>query len=218
VTEPDGIKGAVEVIEPTRAERAIARRAAESRATVPDLALSVDINMAVALDLIAERSASVPAALVRASALALREHPRANGAYRDGRFELYSRINAGVVIPSSSEAATVLDADHKTIEQLTSEIRELTSRAAELTSPELSGATFTIAQYGVTRVDPLITPPHAVALAAGEVCEVTGVRDGGAALPAVLTLSIACDHRIVYPELAVSLLARIRQLLERAEL
>jgi pyruvate dehydrogenase E2 component (dihydrolipoamide acetyltransferase) len=217
VTESDGNRGAVEVIEPTRAERAIARRAAESRATVPDLTLSVDVDMAAALDLIAKRSASVPAALVRASALALRDHPRANGAYRDGHFELYSRINAGVVIPSSSEAATVLDADRKTLEQLTSEIGDLTSRAGELTSPELSGATFTIAQYNVTRVDPLITPPHAVALAAGEVREETA-RHGGAAPTAVLTLSLACDHRIVYAELAAVLLARIRERLERAEL
>jgi pyruvate dehydrogenase E2 component (dihydrolipoyllysine-residue acetyltransferase) len=183
VSEPDRIKGAVEVIEPTRAERAIARRAAESRATVPDLTLSVDVDMAAALALVAERSASLPAALVRASALALREHPRANGAYRDGHFELYSRINAG----------------------------------AELTSPELSGATFTVAQYNVTRVDPLITPPHAVALAAGEVRE-DAIRHGGAAPTGMLTLSLACDHRIVYPELAANLLARIRERLERAEL
>lgn len=217
MTESPGIKGATQVIEPTRAERAIARRAAESRATVPDLALSTEVEMSAALALIAERSASVTAALVRAAALALREHPRANGAYRDGRFELYSRINAGVLLPSS-EAATVLDADQKPLEQLTAEIDDLVRRAVELTSPELSGATFTIAHYGVTRADAIITPPHAVALAAGEVREAAVVRDGVATAAAVLTLSLACDHRIVYGELGAALLSRVGELLEQGEL
>jgi pyruvate dehydrogenase E2 component (dihydrolipoamide acetyltransferase) len=217
VTEPQGIKGAVEVVEPTRIERSIARRAAESRATVPDLALSTEVDMSAALAMIAERSASVSAALVRATALALREHPRANGAYRDGRFELYSRINAGVAMPSS-EAATVLDADQKSLEQLTAEIDDLERRAVELTSPELSGATFTIAQYRVTRAEALITPPHAVALAVGEVREVALVREGAVVPAPAVEMSVACDNRIVHRELAAALLARIRELLERAEL
>jgi pyruvate dehydrogenase E2 component (dihydrolipoamide acetyltransferase) len=209
MNEPEGIKGTIEVVEPTRSERTIARRAAESRATVPDLTLSADVDMTAALALIAERPASVMAALVRAAALSLREHPRANAAYRDGHFELYSRINAGVLL-ASAEAATVLDADHKPLDQLTAEIDDLERRAAELTSPELSGATFTIAQYGVTRAEALITPPHAVALAAGEVREVAGAP--------MLTLSLACDHRIVFGAQAAALLAEVRRLLERGEL
>lgn len=217
MSEAGGIRGAVEVIEPTRAERTIARRAAESRATVPDLVLCSDVDMSTVLALIADRQASMTAAVVRAAALALREYPRANGAYRDGHFELYSRINAGVVLPSS-ETATVLDADQKTLEELTAEIDDLTQRAAGLTSPELSGATFTVARYGVTRADPLITPPHAIALAAGEVRHVAAVRRGVIAPAAAVAISLACDHRIVYGELAARLLGRIKELLERAEL
>jgi pyruvate dehydrogenase E2 component (dihydrolipoyllysine-residue acetyltransferase) len=217
MTEQSGIKGAVEVTEPTRLERTVARRAAESRATVPDLTLSAEVDMTAALALITERSASVTAALVRAAALALREHPRANGSYRDGRFELYSRVNAGVVLPSS-EAATVLDADQKPVEQLAAEIDDLERRSVELTSPELSGATFTIAQYGVTWAEALITPPHAVALAAGEVREVALVRDGAVAAAPAIALALACDHRIVYGELAAAVLGRIKERLERAEL
>lgn len=217
MNEPHGIKGAVQIIEPTRTERAIARRAAESRATVPDISLSAEVDMTAALALISERSGSVAAALVRAAALALRDHPRANGAYRDGRFELYSRINAGVVLPSS-EAATVLDADQKPLEQLAAEIDDLERRAAELTSPELSGATFTIAQYRVARAEALITPPHAVALAAGEVREAAVVRAGAVGSAAVVTLALACDARIVHGELAAGFLGRIRELLEAAEL
>jgi pyruvate dehydrogenase E2 component (dihydrolipoamide acetyltransferase) len=209
MNDHQGLKGVVEIIEPTRAERAMARRAAESRATIPDLSLSVDVDMSAALALIPERSASTTAVLVRAAAIALRRFPRANGSYRDGRFELYSRINAGVVMPAS-EAATVLDADQKPLEQLAAEIDELERRAAELTSPELSGATFTIARYPVTRAEALITPPHAAAFAAGEVREVAGAP--------VLALAMSCDMRILPGELAARLLGRIGELLERGEL
>jgi pyruvate dehydrogenase E2 component (dihydrolipoamide acetyltransferase) len=147
----------------------------------------------------------------------LREHPRANGAYRDGRFELYSRVNAGVVLPSGN-AATVLDADAKSLEQLAVEIDELERRASELTSPELSGATFSLARYGVTRADPLITVPHAVALAAGEVREVAAIREGKIVPAPAMALTLACDHRILYGQGAAKLLARITELLERGEL
>jgi pyruvate dehydrogenase E2 component (dihydrolipoamide acetyltransferase) len=209
MNDHQGLKGVVEIIEPTRAERAMARRAAESRATIPDLSLSVDVDMSAALALIPERSASTTAVLVRAAAIALRRFPRANGSYRDGRYELNSRINAGVVMPAS-EAAPVLDADQKPLEQLAAEIDELERRAAELTSPELSGATFTIARYPVTRAEALITPPHAAAFAAGEVREVAGAP--------VLALALSCDMRILPGELAARLLGRIGELLERGEL
>lgn len=207
----------MEIVEPTRAERTIARRAAESRATVPDLTLASEVEMTAALALIDERSPSLTAVLVRAAALALRAHPRANAAYRDGHFELYSRVNAGVVV-TSGEAATVLDADKKSLQELASEIDDLERRGSELTSPELSGATFTIARYAVTRADALITPPHAVSLAAGEVREGVAMRDGELQAAAVLTLTMACDHRILYGERAAAVLGEIRRLLEGAEL
>jgi pyruvate dehydrogenase E2 component (dihydrolipoamide acetyltransferase) len=205
MSDPAGLKGTVEIVEPTPAERTIARRAAEARATVPDLELSVDVDMSRSVEL----GTSITALLVRASALALRENPRANGAYRDGRFELYSRVNAGLVL-AGGDSATVLDADRKTLAALAAEIDELESRADDLRPAERSGATFTLARYGVTRASALITPPHAVSLAAGEVRLVAAVQ--------VMTLTLACDHRILYGANAARVLARIRELLEHAEL
>ncbi len=182
------LKGSVEVIEPTAAERAIARRAAEARATVPDLELSIEVEAGPELS---------AADLVRASALALREHPRANGAYRDGRYELYSRVNCGIVTGSGG-IATVLDADQKTLAELSAEIDELERRARTLSAAERSGATYTLARYEVTRASALISPPHAIALAAGE------VRHGA------LCVTVACDQRIVAGAEAASVLIRIR--------
>src|SRR3954451_6875864 len=84
-------KGDVTVIEPTKAQQAVARRMAEAKATIPEFTLTMAVDMERALDVraqLAHGPAVTPTIndlVVRACALALREHPRANGAYRDGR-------------------------------------------------------------------------------------------------------------------------------------
>src|SRR6202790_2789783 len=117
-------KGEVRIEEPTRAERLVGRRAAESRATVPDFELATVVDMSATVAARRELRAaagpearrgprvagteSVPsltATVVRACALALREHPRANGAYRDGHFELHARVNVGVAIMTGDSFA-----------------------------------------------------------------------------------------------------------------
>ncbi len=201
-------RGEVEIVEPTAAERAIGRRAAESRATMPFYELGVEIE-------IGARSGT--AVTLRAVALALRESPRANAAYRDGRFELYSRVNVAVVM--GDVAPTVFDADTKSIEELTAELEQLGGRAerGELTSPELSSATSTFAELGPLGIDrPSIVPVigQAVAIAAGAIRERPLVR-GGAIVPGqTMQLTLACDHRILYGAAAAEFGTRIRQLLE----
>jgi pyruvate dehydrogenase E2 component (dihydrolipoamide acetyltransferase) len=219
LNDAESLRGRVEIVAPTAAERAVARRVAETRATVPDIEFSVQVDVGAALAAAAERSASTVALLVRASALALREHPRANGAYRDGHFELYSRVNAGVVLSDEEhhETATVLDADRKTLGELSEEIDDLRSRVDKLSASERSGATFTLAHYPVTRAGGLLAPSNAVALAAGEVREIAAVRDGTILPSRTLSLTLACDHRILYGAPAVAFLARIQDLLEHNE-
>ena len=71
--------------------------------------------------------------VVKACALALREHPRANGAYRDGRFELYSRVNVGVAVAAQDALVvpTVFDADRKGLRQIAAESRALAQRVRD---------------------------------------------------------------------------------------
>ena len=83
---------------------AIARRAAEIRATVPDLELDVEVDAGKALALARAGGYSLTAILVRAAATALRELPWANAAYRDGHFERYGRVNVGVVVTTEDGA------------------------------------------------------------------------------------------------------------------
>jgi len=212
-----GAKGEVSVQEPTRAEATLLRRSAEARATVPDLEMTADVDMSVASAL----PFAATTLLVRACALALREVPRANGAYRDGHYELYSRVNVGVAMFADEGPATptVFDADAKTPAALEDELAELgeRARAGQLTPPELGGATFTLLDLGtfeITAATPLPTPPHAAAIAAGQVRERPAVKHGAIVPCAAMTLTLAADSRILYGAHAAGFLSRVRMHLE----
>lgn len=189
--------------EPTAAERTVARRAAEARATVPNLELAVEATVA---------APPTTAKLLQSCALALAGNPRANASYRDGHFELYSRVNVGVVVASEDVymIPTVFDADRKSLDALAGELDELTAGAREgrLASPAFTGATFTIwdaGAHGLTAASIPPVPPQAAALAAG-------APRGG-----VATLTLACDHRILYGDRAARFLADVRARLEQPE-
>jgi pyruvate dehydrogenase E2 component (dihydrolipoamide acetyltransferase) len=177
--------------------------------------------MAASLAAMQAQGCSLLALLVSACALALGEVPRANAAYRDGHFELYPRPAVGVSLPTTETFlfATVLDADRKPLTGLSEEIERLAERAlaGELRPPELSGATFTLTDLGRDGIEsgsPLVVPPHAAALAAGSIREVPVVRDGAVTAGHRMTLTLACDHRILYGREAARFLTAIRSRLE----
>jgi pyruvate dehydrogenase E2 component (dihydrolipoamide acetyltransferase) len=213
------------VIQPDRAQRAIARRTAETRATVPDLELQTEIEISAATALAAESDCSLTAILVRASALALRACPDANAAYRDGRYERYSRVNVGVTVHTESAyvTPTVLDADTKSLGDLTAELEALEARArtGELTPPELAGATFTLSDlsaYGADRWSALVTAPQAATLTAGAIRSAAVVRDGRLVAGQVMSVTLGCDHRILFGTRAAAFLGRIVESIQRASL
>jgi pyruvate dehydrogenase E2 component (dihydrolipoamide acetyltransferase) len=223
-------KGQVSYEDLSKTQQVIARRMAESKATAPHFYLraSVDMSRAVAGRALLKESAAEGDVLpsfndmvVKACALALREHPRANGAYRDGRFELYSRVNVGVAVAAKDALVvpTVFDADRKGLRQIASESRALAQRVREgqITPPELSGATFTVSNlgmYGIEGFSAVINPPQAAILAIGAIEERPVVREGEIATAHLMQIDLACDHRILYGAPAAEFLARVRALLE----
>jgi pyruvate dehydrogenase E2 component (dihydrolipoamide acetyltransferase) len=217
------LKGETTIEEPDRAGRAIARRSAEVRATIPDLELSVDADAGGLLDAAERHGCSTTALVVSACAAALRECPRVNAAYRDGRYELYSRVNVAITLQAGGTllAATVLDADSKSPTELHEELVRLQDRAlsGELTPPEQAGATFTFSDLGprgAHRANALITPPQAAALTAGAIRAAPVIRDGAVVAGHQLTLTLACDHRILFGAYAGEFLTRVAAHVEAA--
>jgi pyruvate dehydrogenase E2 component (dihydrolipoamide acetyltransferase) len=203
---------------------------AESKATAPHFYLSVEVDMSRAVAARARIKAAaadrdvVPSfndMVVKACAIALRDHPRANGAYRDGRLELYSRVNVGVAVAAQDALVvpTVFDADQKGLRQIASETRALAQRVrdATVTPPELSGGTFTVSNlgmFGISSFAAVINPPQAGILAVGAIVERPVVRDGEITTAHLMALNLACDHRILYGADGARFLDRIHHLLE----
>ena len=218
-------KGEVLVQELTRGQQLIARRVAESRATIPDHTVTVAIDMERCAVMLAGLRGQAPESAVtfddvvlKATGLALREHPRVNGAYRDGRFELYSRVNVGFVVAAENAllVPTIFDADTKPLDQIASERARLAERVREgaITPPELSGGTFTVSSLGVRRFATIVTPGQAAALAVGAVEERVAVVDGQALVRHQLEATLVSDHRILYAADAGRFLGTLGELLE----
>jgi len=229
--ERGGGKGETTVEELSRTQQTIARRMAEAKATVPDFHVSTEVDMAAAVEvreqLKALASDEHPAPsfndyVVKAAALALREFPRANGAYRDGRFERYERVNVGVAVAAENAliVPTVFDADQKSLGEIALETRALAARvrSGAITPPELSGGTFTVSNlgmFGVTEFTAIVNGGQAGILAVGALRDVPVVVDGAVIPGKRMTLTLVADHRILYGADAAQLLARIRALLEQ---
>ena len=221
-------KGAVTAVELTSMQKTIARRMAESKATVPDFQVRTEADVT---DLLAlrkqmkaaqETAPSVNDFVVKACGLALREHPLANGAYRDGAFELYGRVNVGVAVAAEGTliVPTIFDADAQPVTAIARTTRALAGRVRDgsITPPELSGGTFTVSNlgmFGVTSFTAVVNPGQAAILAVGAAVERPTVGpDGALAARSLMDLSLSCDHRILYGADAAQFLARIRELLQ----
>jgi pyruvate dehydrogenase E2 component (dihydrolipoamide acetyltransferase) len=224
-----GAKGEVEVHELTRLQQTVSRRMAESKATAPDFTLTVDVDMTLAVELrsrlkdVTEDAPSYNDMVVKAAATALREHPRVNAAYRDGKFELYSRVNVGIAVAAQDALVvpTIFDADRKSLGQIARDARAAAEkvRAGQITPPEVAGGTFTVSNLGMFGIDEftaVINPPQAAILTVGALKKKPAVDDSGRVVARdQIRLSLISDHRILYGAEAAEFLARVRQLLEQ---
>jgi pyruvate dehydrogenase E2 component (dihydrolipoamide acetyltransferase) len=222
-----GAKGEVEITEPTRLQQTVSRRMAESKATAPDYSLTVDVDMTLAVQLHerlgdAEPRPSFNDMVIKATANALREHPRVNGAYRDGKFEQYSRVNVGIAVSARDALVvpTIFDADTKSLGQISRDAFDLAEkvRDGKVTPPELAGGTFTISNlgmYGIDEFTAVINPPQAAILTVGALKKRPAVDENGRVVARdQLRLTLICDQRILYGADAAEFLARVRELLE----
>jgi pyruvate dehydrogenase E2 component (dihydrolipoamide acetyltransferase) len=233
----DGAKGGSTRLEPTRTQQLIARRMAEAKATIPEFQVQTEAQLDAAIAFRAElkgilegEAPSLNDLIVKACALALRGHPRANGSFLDGGFELHERVNVGVAVAAEDALVVpvVQDADTKSLGQIARETRSLAERVrlGQITPPELAGGTFTVSNlgmYGMTQIVPVINPPQAAILGVGAartvLARAAGAGVGSASADGIvertlMTLTLSCDHRILYGADAALFLADVKGLLE----
>jgi pyruvate dehydrogenase E2 component (dihydrolipoamide acetyltransferase) len=227
---PPAGNGAGEIRELTRVQQVIAQRMSQARDTVPDFQVQTEVAMDRALGLRGDLEASgietVPSLndfVVRAAALALRDHPLANGSFQDGQIHLHAQINVGIAVAAEGAliVPTIRDADERSITEIATESRRLAQRVREGTvSPaELSDGTFTVSNlgmFGMTAIVPVVNVPQAAILGVGAARAVLA-RDGDGAIVDrhLMTVTLSCDHRILYGADAARFLAAVKDLLEQ---
>ena len=202
---------------------------AEAKATAPDFSISLTVDMTQAVELrnrlkeVADPAPSFNDMVVKAAATALTEHPRVNGAYRDGKFELYENVNIGVAVAAQDALVvpTIFNADQKSLGQISKDARAVIEKVRDktVTPPELSGGTFTVSNLGMFGIEfftAIINPPQASILTVGKLEKRPAVDDSGRIVAQdQMTLSLVCDHRILYGADGAKFLARVKELLER---
>jgi pyruvate dehydrogenase E2 component (dihydrolipoamide acetyltransferase) len=221
-------RGQVDVVELTPTQATVARRMAQSAAEIPSFTVSADADVSEVVALrrgARKESADAPSLndfVVKAAALALREFPRFNASYVDGRIECYSRVNVGVAVAADDAllVPVVADADRITLAEIAAETRRLAegARTRSLRPDELQGGTFTVSNlgmFGVRSFTAIVNLPQTAILAVGSVRRAP-VEDGaGVVFRDVMTLMLTCDHRVVYGADGARFLSRLCELLER---
>jgi pyruvate dehydrogenase E2 component (dihydrolipoamide acetyltransferase) len=218
----------------SQVRRVIARRLSASAREIPHYYVTAAAD---AEDLMALRATlnaqlaeggrpkvSVNDLLIRAAALALREHPEVNVSYLDdssATMLMHDRINIGVAVAAESGliVPVIADADTKTVTQIGAEAKRLVALATErkLTPAELSGGTFTISNlgmYGVEDFTAIINPPEAAILAVGATTR-EAVVVGDQIVPRYkLRYTLSSDHRAIDGALAAQFLRTLTRLIE----
>lgn len=206
----------------------IARRMHDSLQSMAQLTLHTEAEVTELVALRESLKAHTPLTytdlIVRACALALRQHPRLNATLEGETIRLLPQINIGlaVALDDGLIVPVIPAADQKSLAELAKLRTRLVerARAGQLTKEEISGGTFTVTNLGNYEIDaftPIINPPEAAILGVGRVVEKVVIYQGKIAQRARITLSLTFDHRLVDGAPAAAFLQTIKQLLEAPE-
>jgi pyruvate dehydrogenase E2 component (dihydrolipoamide acetyltransferase) len=190
--------------------KTIAKRLVESKTTAPHFYLTYDVDMKRAIDLRASVNSdanvkiSYNDIIVRACALALRNHPKVNSSFAVDKIIQHGAINVGVAVAIEDGLITpiIRNTDMKSLFEIAGESKELAAKAREkkLKPEEFSGGTFTVSNLGMYDVEEfaaIINPPEAAILAVGTIVEKPVAENGQIVLGHRLRLTLSCDHRVV---------------------
>jgi len=142
--------------------------------------------------------------IVKATAIALKQHPQVNSQWFDDKMKLNHHVHIGVAVavPDGLVVPVVNFANEKSLPQINAEVKELAGKARnkKLTIQEMEGSTFTISNlgmFGITDFTSIINQPNSAILSVGAIVEKPVVKDGQVVVGNTMKLTMACDHRTV---------------------
>lgn len=215
-----------EEVELTSVRRTIAKRLVQSKGPVPHFYLTVDIAMDRVWDAYKalreqKSSISINDIVIKATALALRQHPEINASFSGDHVKQYSHVHIGMAVALEDGLITpvIRDADIKPLEEISDEARTLAdrARAKKLQPNEYTGATFSISNLGMLGIEEfsaIINPPEAAILAVGAVRQAPVVANGELSVGYRMKATLSVDHRVADGATGARFLQTLRKFLE----
>lgn len=207
--------------------KTIARRLAESKFSAPHFYLTMEINMDKAVEARTAMNSYSPVKLsyndmvIKAAAIALRQHPQVNSSWLGEKIRHNHHIHVGVAVAVDEGllVPVVRFADNKSLSQISAEVKELADKAKnkKLQPAEWEGNTFSISNlgmYGIEEFTAIINPPNACILAVGGMKETVIVENGQMRPGHVMKVTLSCDHRVVDGVVGSKFLQTFKNLLE----
>jgi pyruvate dehydrogenase E2 component (dihydrolipoamide acetyltransferase) len=207
--------------------KVIAKRLSESLFTAPHFYLTMEILMDKAMETRVKLNELSPVKLsfndmvLKASALALRQHPVINSSWLGDKIRQNKQINIGVAVAVDEGllVPVIRNADGKGLSQIATEVKELAGKAKskKLQPAEWEGSTFTISNLGMFGIDEftaIINEPNACILAVGGIKQTAVVKDGQLAIGNIMKVTLSCDHRVVDGATGAAFLQTLKGLLE----
>ncbi|TAF55355.1 MAG: pyruvate dehydrogenase complex dihydrolipoamide acetyltransferase, partial [Sphingobacteriia bacterium] len=207
--------------------KTIAKRLSESLFTAPHFYLTMRINMDAAIEARAKMNevASVKISfndlVVKAAAMALKQHPKVNSSWLGDSIRTNHHVNIGVAVAVDEGllVPVVRFADGKSLSQIGAEVKTFAQKAKDkkLQPADWEGSTFTISNLGMFGIDQftaIINPPDACILAVGGISAEPVVKNGAIVPGNIMNVTLSCDHRVVDGATGAAFLQTLKSLLE----
>lgn len=216
-----------EEVNVSQMRKTIARRLSESLFTAPHFYLTMEINMDKAMAARASMNEVAPVKLsfndmvIKATAMALMQHPKVNSSWLGDKIRYNHHIHIGmaVAVEEGLLVPVIRFANLKSLSQISADAKELGGKAKtkKLQPAEMQGNTFTISNLGMFGIDEftaIINPPDACILAVGGIKEDVRVKNGAFYATNIMKVTLSCDHRVVDGATGSAFLLTLKSLLE----
>ena len=214
-------------VEVSQMRKVIAQRLGESKFTAPHFYLTCEINMdktieaRKAINTVSPVKISFNDMIVKATSMALQEHPQVNSSWLGDRIRFNEHIHIGIAmaIEDGLLVPVVRFANNKRLSEISSEVKEygVRAKAKKLQPEDWEGNTFTISNLGMFDIEEftaIINPPDACILAVGSIVEKPVVKNGEIVIGNTLKVTLSCDHRVVDGVVGSKFLATLKGYLE----
>jgi len=211
----------------TQMRKTIAKRLSESLFSAPHFYVTVKIDMDSAITARAKINEIAPVKVsfndlvIKAVAVALKQHPNVNSSWLGDKIRYNEHVNIGVAIAVDEGllVPVVRFADGKTLSHISAEVKDFAQRAKakKLQPKDWEGSTFTVSNLGMFGVDEftaIINPPDACILAIGGIQQVPVVKNGAVVPGNIMKVTLSCDHRVVDGATGAAFLQTVKSLLE----